>query len=121
MPDISTVSVNSDSWKLAPFNAEPLPLMPAKPENSSILLEGPFESDYSLAIVNRGLAYGLLDAAPASSCTSVTILGLRGSQMPFWTSISAQRRFLPAAPSVSRRQPNCGINILRTSIRCTVR
>src|SRR4051812_20605879 len=29
---------------------------------SKLLLEGPFESDYSLAIVNRGLAGGLLDA-----------------------------------------------------------
>jgi glycosyltransferase involved in cell wall biosynthesis len=28
----------------------------------NLLLEGPFESDYSLAIVNRGLAGGLLDA-----------------------------------------------------------
>ena len=29
---------------------------------STVLIEGPFESDYSLAIVNRNLAYGLLDA-----------------------------------------------------------
>jgi glycosyltransferase involved in cell wall biosynthesis len=27
-----------------------------------VLIEGPFESDYSLAIVNRNLAYGMLDA-----------------------------------------------------------
>ena len=26
-----------------------------------VLIEGPFESDYSLAIVNRNLAYGMLD------------------------------------------------------------
>ena len=28
---------------------------------STVLIEGPFESDYSLAIVNRNLAYGMLD------------------------------------------------------------
>src|SRR5260370_40077467 len=30
-----------------------------------VLIEGPFESDYSLAIVNRNLAYGMLDAGSA--------------------------------------------------------
>src|ERR1700721_2176917 len=30
-----------------------------------VLIEGPFDSDYSLAIVNRNLAYGMLDAGCA--------------------------------------------------------
>jgi len=32
---------------------------------STVRIEGPFESDYSLAIVNRNLAYGMLDTGCA--------------------------------------------------------
>src|ERR1039458_2134623 len=32
---------------------------------STVLIEGPFESDYSLSIVNRNLAYGMLDTGCA--------------------------------------------------------